>query len=109
MATSERTMTFLVDQLQEAGPVSAKKMFGEYGLFLDGRMFGIIADEQLFFKPTEAGRRLFPEAPYAAPYPGAKPCMCIPPERWDDPDWLAPLARATAAELPLPKPKKPKA
>ncbi|HLO67961.1 MAG TPA: TfoX/Sxy family protein [Holophaga sp.] len=106
MATSERTMTLIVDQLQEAGAVTAKKMFGEYGLFLDGRMFAMIADERLLFKPTEAGRRIFPGATYEEPYPGAKPCMLIPPERWDDPAWLAPLARATAAELPLPKPRK---
>lgn len=32
------------------GPVVAKRMFGGYGLFLDERMFAIIADDVLYLK-----------------------------------------------------------
>lgn len=39
------------------------------------------------------------------PYPGAKPCLLVSEEDWDNSDWLAQVALATANELPLPKKK----
>jgi TfoX/Sxy family transcriptional regulator of competence genes len=111
MATQPRIVDFLLDQFGDAGGVTAKKMFGEYGLFLEGRMFAMICDDRLFFKPTPAGRALFTEIEEAAPYPGAKPCLVVPEEAWDDREWLAELARTTAMALPMPrnKPAKKKA
>ncbi|MBI4912883.1 MAG: TfoX/Sxy family protein [Acidobacteria bacterium] len=109
MATQQRTVDFLLDQLREAGPVSARKMFGEYALYLHGKVFALVADDQLFLKPTEASDRLFPGAPMGPPYPGAKLYVQVPEERWDDGEWLSALAAATARNLPPPKPKpKPK-
>lgn len=108
MATDRKTVDYLVDQMAEAGVVTAKPMFGEYGVYCDGKMFAIVADEQLFIKPTAAGRALAPDAAEAPPYPGAKPYLLIDADRWDDRDGLRDLVRATAAELPAPKPKPPK-
>jgi TfoX/Sxy family transcriptional regulator of competence genes len=102
MASSQSTVDFILDQMAAAGAVTAKKMFGEYGLYLDGRMFGMVCDDNLFVKPTAAGKRVFPAEAMGVPYPGAKPCYQIPPERWEDLDWLSQLAAATAAALPLP-------
>ena len=42
--------TYVVDLMQSIGPVSAKAMFGGYGIFLDGLMFGLIADNVLYLK-----------------------------------------------------------
>lgn len=108
MASKQSTVDFILDQLQEAGDVSAKKMFGEYGLYLFGRMFALVCDDTLFFKPTDGVARHFPDATLAPPYPGAKPCVVIPPERWEDAEWLVPFAVATAQALPLPAPKRKK-
>lgn len=105
MATDRKTVDYILDQMANAGAVSAKPMFGEYGVYCDGKMVAIVADDQLFIKPTAAGRALAPDAELAPPYPGAKPSLLIEAERWDDADWLANLVRATASELPLPKPK----
>ena len=105
MATDRKTVDYIVEQMAAAGAVSARPMFGEYGLYCDGKMIAIIADEQLFLKPTPGGRALAGDAQEAAPYPGAKPCLLIDAERWEDRDALAALARITAAELPAPKPK----
>lgn len=44
------------------GPVHAKAMFGGYGLCLDGRMFGLIADDRLFFKVDDESRAAFAKA-----------------------------------------------
>lgn len=108
MASQQGTVDFLLDQLAGAGGVSAKKMFGEYGLYCDGKMFAIVADDMLFIKPTEAGRAwitaqgALQEAP---PYPQAKPYFLIDGGLWDERDWLSQLARHTTDALPLPKPK----
>jgi len=49
----------LEEMLAPLGGVVIKRMFGGYGLFLDGLMFGLIADDQLYFKTTAAGRAAF--------------------------------------------------
>jgi len=105
MATKQGTVDFLLDQFADAGAVTAKKMFGEYGLFLQDKMFAMICDDRLFLKPTAPGRALLAAPVEAPPYPGAKPCLLLPEEAWDDRDLLAALAVATAGALPLPRKK----
>lgn len=105
MASDRNTVALIVDQLSAAADVSARPMFGEYGLYCGGKMFGMICDSQLFIKPTVSGRTLGPNLGEAPPYPGAKPCLLVDADRWDDGDWLAEFVRVTVAELPTPKPK----
>lgn len=38
------------------GPVTARSMFGGYGLYLDGVMFGLIANDTLYFKVDDGNR-----------------------------------------------------
>ena len=38
------------------GPVTTRAMFGGYGLYLDGLMFGLIADDWLYFKVDDGNR-----------------------------------------------------
>ncbi len=108
MATTQNTLAFLLDQLSAAGEVSAKKMFGEYCLYLSGKPVGLVCDDQLYLKPTAAGKNKIEAVVEAAPYPGAKPHLLITADQWEDSEWLCDLVRATARELPLPKPKKAK-
>jgi len=108
MATQQRTVDYLLEQASSAGALSAKPMFGEYGVYLDGKMIGLICDDQLYVKPTASGRLHAEPVSEAPPYPGAKPHLLIEADRWDDAEWLGNLLRATAAELPTPKPRKPK-
>jgi len=104
MATDKDFADHILDQLTGAGGVKAKKMFGEYGIFLNGKMVAILADNQLFIKQTEAGRKFIGEPEEAPPYPGAKNYFLI--DNLDDPDWLSELVKITEKELPMPKPKK---
>ncbi len=108
MATQQRTVDYLLEQASGAGALSAKAMFGEYGVYVDGKMIGLICDDQLYVKPTASGRLHAEPVSEAPPYPGAKPHLLIEADRWDDAEWLCTLLRATAAELPTPKPRKPK-
>ncbi len=103
-------MEFLLDQLAGAGPVSGRRMFGEYCLYYAGRPVGLVCDEQLYLKPTEAGRRLqaLKEPQEGAPFPGARPHLRVTADHWDDSHWLCQLVRATAEELPPPKMPRPR-
>lgn len=106
MASKLEFVQYAVDQLQEAGEIAYRKMFGEYGIYCDGKFFAMICDDQLFFKITEGGRKLWPELEEGIPYHGAKPHFLI--EELDDRRRLAELARVTCQELPMPKSKKKK-
>jgi TfoX/Sxy family transcriptional regulator of competence genes len=102
MSSQQSTVDFIVEQMAKAGVVSARKMFGEYGIYCDGKMVALVCDDQLFVKPTVAGRALIGDVTEGAPYKGAKPCFVISAERWDDDEWLAELIRVSTAELPTP-------
>jgi TfoX/Sxy family transcriptional regulator of competence genes len=109
VASDPKTVEFILDQLNAAGAeVTAKKMFGEYGLYLDGKMVAMVCDDQLLVKPTTDGRAFTGPIEEAPPYPHAKPCLLIDGDRWDDGDWLGALFRISAAALPAPKPKRAK-
>ena len=43
-------VTYVVEVMQSIGPVHAKFMFGGHGIFLEGLMFGLIADSVLYLK-----------------------------------------------------------
>ncbi len=102
MASRHGTVDFIVEQMASAGVVTARKMFGEYAIYCDQRLVALVCDDKLFVKPTVAGRAFIGQVTEAPPYEGAKPCLVIPGERWDDRDWLSTLVRVSAAELPLP-------
>ena len=110
MATSQGTIDHLLDRLAAGGiEAAARKMFGEYGVYLDGRMAALVCDGTLYMKRTASGVALLGAAEEACPYPGAKPLPMVDADRWDESEWLAELFRVTAAELPAPKPTKRKA
>ena len=105
MASSQSTVDFVLEQIAGAGEVLARKMFGEYGVYCDGRIVGLICDDTFFVKPTAAGEAFAPALERGPPYPGANLYLMIDADRLEDADWLADLVRRTTAELPLPKPK----
>ena len=107
MASEQNFVDFVIEQIRNAGEVTAKKMFGEYGLYADGKLFGLICDNKLFIKPTISGREFIGNVIEAPPYGGAKPSFLIE-EEIEDSDWLSELVRISLNELPPPKPKKKK-
>lgn len=99
-------MDFLLEQLQSLGNVRARKMFGEYALYCDEKVVALVCDDQLYLKPTAAGKSLLQTTDERPPYPGAKNYYWISGEYWDDDEWLCKLILATAAEIPRPKKKR---
>ena len=106
MASKQSTVDYILEQITGAGLVTTKKMFGEYGIYCDGKIVAFVADDQLFVKPTKAGKDYIGNYIEGAPYPGAKLYLLITGDQWEDHEWLTQLIKITAAELPMPVPKK---
>jgi TfoX/Sxy family transcriptional regulator of competence genes len=105
MASRQSTVDFILEQIADAGAVRAKKMFGEYGIYCDEKMVALVCDDQLFVKPTAAGKVFIGACVEGFPYPGAKPWLLVSGDKWDDREWLTRLMIITTSELPLPKKK----
>lgn len=67
MREADKLTAYLLELLVPLGPVSARRMFGGVGLFLNGMMFGLIAGDELFFKVGDANRPMY-EAAGEAPF-----------------------------------------
>ncbi len=104
MASTASFVEYVLGQAAAAGLVSARKMFGEYAIYLDGKVVALVCDDRCFLKPTQATASLVADCPLQPPYPGAKPQPVID-ELLDDAATIADLFRLTAAALPAPKPK----
>ena len=101
-----------VELLGEAvGGVSAKRMFSGWGLFRDGRMFGLIADDRLYLKTDAPNRPAFETAglePFTYMAKSKKLVSLgyyeVPPEALDDAGEMRPWARGAieaAMRMPL--------
>ena len=103
MATASNTLAFFVDQLNGAalGIVTAKKMFGEYGLYLDSLMFALACDNRLFLKTKtmsdELVATLFGNRTPA--YPGATGTSELAVEVLEDAEKLTLVLQATLTTL----------
>jgi len=73
MAVSTDFRDFILEQLAPAGRVTARRMFGGVGLYLDGLFFALIDDDTLYFKADDSNRARFERA-------GSKP-FCPFPDR----------------------------
>jgi TfoX/Sxy family transcriptional regulator of competence genes len=104
MASDIGFVEYVSSQISGAGNVTYRKMFGEYGIYLNGKIIGLICDNQFFLKITGAGRLSLREIVESPAYTGSKPFFLI--EDLEDRDYLAALISATYSELPEPKPKK---
>jgi TfoX/Sxy family transcriptional regulator of competence genes len=108
MASDQDFVDFIVEQMEDAGRISQRKMFGEYAIYCDGKVVALICDDRLFVKPTGKGRAYIGSVVEAPPYSGAKSYFLIE-DAFEDRLWLSGLIKLTAKELPVPKPKRNKA
>ncbi len=104
MASNLEYVQYVCDQISGAGNITYRKMFGEYSIYCDGKVIGVICDNQFFVKKTVSGAALIPGCEEAAPYTGAKLHLLI--ENVDNRELMTKFIAATFQELPMPKPKK---
>ncbi|MBQ7213802.1 MAG: TfoX/Sxy family protein [Bacteroidales bacterium] len=103
MACNTGFVEYIADQCSGAGRISVRKMMGDYCIYCNGVLFGLICDNNLYIKVTEAGRTLLDEVVLRPPYDGAKDYFYIGDV--DDRDYLARLVRVTLSALDRPKSK----
>lgn len=106
MATDTNTIDHILELARLGEQLTCRKMFGEYALYLDGKVVAFVCDNSLFVKPSAAAQELAPGLPLAPPYPGAKDYP-VADELLDEPEQLRQLLLRTAALMPPPKEKKP--
>lgn len=105
MACNPDFVEYIVEQTSGAGEIAVKKMMGDYIIYCDGILFGLICDDSLFIKYTEEAKSVLKEVILRPPYKNAKDYFYI--EDVDDRDYLAKLIKITLAHLPARKFKKP--
>ena len=59
MPEAQELAAHIVDLLDSFGPCEARRMFGGFGIFHQGLMFGLIADGNLYLKADDVSRGLF--------------------------------------------------
>ena len=104
MACSQDFVRYIVEQCSGAGEIAVKKMMGDYCIYCDGILFGLICDNNLYIKVTESGKALLKDIIIRPPYEGAKDYFYITDV--ENRDYLSGLIKATIPELPKPKTKK---
>jgi DNA transformation protein len=109
MAVSADFLEYVLDQLSAWSEVRAQRMFGGAGLYRQGKMFGLVADDIAYLKVGALNRDDFEKAgsrPFQ-PYPDKKttmPYWAIPSEVLEDPEELARWAeKAFTVAFQLPK------
>ncbi|HYO56094.1 TfoX/Sxy family protein [Archangium sp.] len=117
MARMDSYVEYTLELLEPLGPVQARAMFGGWGLYHGGRMFGLIVEDRLYLKTDDTTRSAF-ESAGGEPFvydagKGRKPVTMSywtpPPDASDDARALLPWARRAvdAALRAARKPKKP--
>ena len=49
----------LAELFEAFGPVTVRRMFGGHGIYRDGVMFGLVADDALYLKADDRNRAMF--------------------------------------------------
>lgn len=99
MAVDSEFVAYLLELLENFGDVDAKRMFGGFGIYRDGLMFGLVNNDTFFLKADDLNRPRFEELelpPFTYIRQG-KPCALsffqAPPDALEDPsamlEWAA--------------------
>jgi TfoX/Sxy family transcriptional regulator of competence genes len=105
MATEPEVMEFILGKLGFVQHFGTRRMFGEYALYADGKVVGLICDNQLYVKIHKATSVLENICEKDPPYQGASLYYLVEESQLEEIDDLAEILLSLSAELPLPKPK----
>jgi len=104
LVASDGFAEFLREQLTPLGHLTMRRMFGKTGVFCNGLMFGMVADDTLYVRVDDDNKSVFKEAESAPPLNYEKQGQTIDlafwrvPERLlDEPEELVTWARAALA------------
>ena len=99
MPTDKTAAETILAQIAAVADARMRPMFGEYTIYVDEKVIGVIGDGTLFIKATKFGEEYAPELETASPYLGAKPAVVVPPEKREDALWLREFLAGTRRQL----------
>ncbi|MGJ4931460.1 TfoX/Sxy family protein [Bradyrhizobium sp. HKCCYLS2038] len=104
MVATPDYVEYLRDQFIPLGAIATRRMFGKTGVFIDGAMLGVVADNTLYFRVDDDNRSMFAEAQQHPPLSYIKNGIKIdlafwraPDRLFDDPEEFIRWARAALA------------
>ena len=103
MTTAKYYIKFVCKQLKTPLPVTYRKMFGEYMVYVDGKPVLLVCDNTIFVKKLPDTAALLPDADCGFPYDGAKEHYVLDVE---NEDLTSRVVDALVAVTPVPKKKK---
>lgn len=107
MASDLSFVEAVCDQAGLGPALTFRKMFGEYALYVRGKVVAFVCDNQLYLKPTPEGKAFLGATTERPPYPGGKNHYLLGDEI-DDRDRLRQALLITEAALPAPAVKRKK-
>lgn len=105
MATHKETMDFILGKLKNRGRFIARAMFGEYALYADGTVVGLVCDDLLYVKIVPASQALESLCEKDRPYPGARPHYLVEESQLSTIDNLSRILSDIARSAPAKKEK----
>jgi DNA transformation protein len=88
MVASDGFAEYLREQLAPLGHITFRRMFGKTGVFCDGLMFGVVAENTLYFRVDDDNRAAFKEAEAYPPLNYSKKGATIDLSFWRAPERL---------------------
>jgi DNA transformation protein len=100
MATAKGTIDFILGKLRDSKRFSARAMFGEYALYAQGKVVGLVCDDRLYVKIVPASAQLQGLCEQGEPYPRAKPHYLVEEGQLSSIGNLAGILGAIAEAMP---------
>jgi DNA transformation protein len=104
MVATPDYVEFLREQFAPLGSITLRRMFGKTGIFHDGAMLGMVADNTLYLRIDDDNRAMFAEAQSHPPLNYRKKDVAIdlafwriPDRLFDEPDEFISWSRAALA------------
>ena len=108
MSTSKETVDYLLKMLGDDKRFSTRSMFGEYALYADQKVVGLVCNDQLYVKILPASDKLMDVCEQDSPYPGAKKYYLVEESQLQRIPDLPDILFSVASSLPIPRKKKSK-
>lgn len=105
MSTSKEFIEYILDQIHDP-KARVRAMFGEYALYYDGKVVGLVCDNTLFIKVTSGSTELLKENELGPAYPGARETFILNESQIEESGVLRDILQIVSNDLPRPKPKK---
>lgn len=106
MSTQKETVACILEKLKQDARFRVRAMFGEYALYADDKVVGLIGNDQLYIKIAPASAELEDKCEKDSPYIGAKEHYVLEESQYDTIRHLPEILTNIAQSLPTPKKRK---